>query len=492
VLKFETTLATAHLTPAERRDAEKTYNKFASVAELPAGTGDVKFDWKAYFDALGKEDPGEVNVSSVAALNAAIDAALGADAADEDALRAYATFHAACRAADFLSDDFVNEDFAFFGKELNGQKELKPRWKRVVSHANGLIGELVGQKYVEKHFPADAKTAAVALVAAVRTAVEDRLRELPWMSEATKARALEKMAGFRVKIGFPDEWIDYADLEVDASAPYYANVLACKAFEHKRELKRMNAPVDREMWFMAPQQVNAYYHPMLNEIVFPAAILQPPFFDAAADPAINFGGIGAVIGHEITHGFDDQGRKFDASGNMNDWWAAEDAEEFVTRASVMVKQANDAVVHTQDEACEEKSMPFSLTKPGIRSVATKACACRNVNGELTQGENIADLGGLRLAHRAWKTYVGEGEHPSAAPENFPEDSAMRFFYSWATVWRQNITPALAAKYIAIDPHAPPEVRVNGTVSNMPEFIAAFGVKEGDGLYRADDARVDIW
>ena len=220
----------------------------------------------------------------------------------------------------------MNEDFAFFGKELNGQKELKPRWKRVVSQANGAIGELVGQKYVERHFPEHAKDAAVRLVKCVRDAVEDRLRELPWMSDATKTKALEKMAGFRVKICYPDVWTDNDKLEVLADAPYYANCLAAQRFEHERMLTRIDAPADRERWFMAPQQVNAYYHPMLNEIVFPAAILQPPFFDPGADPAINFGAIGAVIGHEITHGFDDQGRKYDADGNMNDWWQPGDAD----------------------------------------------------------------------------------------------------------------------------------------------------------------------
>ena len=223
--------------------------------------------------------------------------------------------------------------------------------------------------------------------------------------------------------------------------------------------------------------------------------MRPRFFDPAADPAVNFGAVGAVIGHEITHGFDDQGRKYDASGNMNDWWQAADAEQFNARVAVIVKQANDTVVHTQDEECEErKAGPFSLSKFGVRSVVAKDCTCRNVNGELTQGENIADLGGLRLAYRAWGEYVktnrAEGGH--LAPDNFPKDSAKRFFFSWATIWRQNITAKLAAKYIAVDPHAPPEVRVNGTVSNMPEFIASFDVKEGDGLFRTDETRVDIW
>jgi predicted metalloendopeptidase len=489
VIKLETAVASAHLTPAERRDAERTYNKFASVESLPNNDA---FPWRVYFEALGKAEPGELNVSWPDALVAATDALVGS-AVDKKAVLAYATFHCASSAASSLSDDFVDEDFAFFGKELNGQKELKPRWKRVVSQANGAIGELVGQKYVERHFPEHAKDAAVRLVKCVRDAVEDRLRELPWISDATKTKALEKMAGFRVKIGYPDIWTDYDKLKVLADAPYYANCLAAQRFEHARMLTRIDAPVDRERWFMAPQQVNAYYHPMLNEIVFPAAILQPPFFDPAADPAINFGAIGAVIGHEITHGFDDQGRKYDADGNMNDWWQPGDAEQFNARAAVIVKQADDTVVHTQDEECEEmKAGPFSLAKFGVRSVMSKECACRNVNGELTQGENIADLGGLRLAYRAWGKYQKVDADGANAPDNFPEDSAKRFFYSWATIWRQNITAKLAAKYIAVDPHAPPEVRVNGTVSNMPEFAASFDLKEDDALYRTEDARVDIW
>ena len=504
VLAFETTLARAHLTPAERRDAERTFNKFSDAATLPGAA--AGWDWRAYFDALGKSDPGEVNVTWPPALETATGAVVGPDAATRDAIRAYASFHVACRASDYLSDDFVEADFDFYGRELNGQKELKPRWKRVVSHANGLIGQLVGRAYVAKHFPSGAKAAAVDLVRAVTAAVEERLRELPWMTEATKAKALEKMAGFRMKIGYPDEWVDYETLELRPEAPYYANVVAAKRFEFRRALDRMNAPVDRETWFMAPQQVNAYYHPTLNETVFPAAILQPPFFDPEADDAVNFGAIGAVIGHEITHGFDDQGRKFDASGNLNDWWAPEDSADFVARAAVMVKQANETTVHTQDDACEARaSGPFSLVKPGIRSVASARCACRSVNGELTQGENIADLGGLRLAYRAWakraesrsagagrETRDGDVVAQDAAPANFPADPAQRFFFSWATVWRQSITAQLAAKHIATDPHAPPEVRVNGTVSNMPEFVAAFGLREGDALWRPESERVDIW
>ena len=505
VLAFETRLARSHLTPAERRDAERTYNKFSSLETLPGGGREISgvegddgaFDWRAYFRALGKPDPGEINVSCPLALSRAAGAVssrvVAADSISAATALAYAAFHAVCRASDYLDDRFVDLDFEFFGKELDGQKELKPRWKRVVRHADALIGELVGKAYLKAHFPESAKRAAEALVPSVTAAVEARLRELPWMSDATKAAALEKMAGFRVKIGYPDAWIDYETLVVEkGDRSYYANVLAAKRFAHERTLKRMDQPVDRERWFMAPQQVNAYYHPMLNEIVFPAAILQPPFFDPNADPAINFGGIGAVIGHEITHGFDDQGRKFDKDGNMNDWWAERDAADFVKRAKVMVDQAGATTVHTQDDACEEKRRgPFSLTKPGIRAVATNACQCRVVNGELTQGENIADLGGLRLAYRAWRMSRTEGD-PTDAPDNFPPEPEKRFFFSWATVWRQNITAALAAKYIAVDPHAPCKVRVNGTVSNMPEFVEAFGVQEGDGLFRAEADRVDIW
>ena len=504
VLSFETKLAQSHLTPAERRDAERTYNKFETFETLP-GSGKEKsntendeggWDWTEYFSALGKSDPGAINVTWPVALATATNLLCGTgdDVADASTIRAYSTFHSVCRASDYLDDAFVDLDFNFFGKELDGQKELKPRWKRVVRHADGLIGELVGKAYVEKHFPESAKKSAELLVQHVTTAVKARLAELPWMSDGTKKKALGKMNGFRVKIGYPDEWIDYELLNLDKSNSYYQNVLSAKLFAHTRMCDRINTGVDRERWFMAPQQVNAYYHPMLNEIVFPAAILQPPFFNANTDPAINFGGIGAVIGHEITHGFDDQGRKFDHEGNMNDWWAVEDAEDFVKRAKVMVEQAGSTTVHTQDDACEEmKKGPFSLSKPGIRSVVTKECACRVVNGELTQGENIADLGGLRLAYRAWEMSRNSGDEKSfTAPSNFPVESSKRFFFSWATVWRQNITAKLAAKYIAVDPHAPCEVRVNGTVSNMPEFVDAFGVVEGDGLFRKEEERVDIW
>ena len=317
-MKLETTLAQSHLTKTEMRDPETTYNKM-SVAKLSAlCKGAV--DWKAFFDAAAFKQPKSVNVNSPTAL--AVASRCLADASDAE-LRAYLRWHTAKSYSAHLPKAFVLADFEFYAKALSGQRELKPRWKRAMSMVESALGEAVGQLYVARFFGDDAKVRALAVVETVREALEARLKEVPWMEESTRAKALEKMSGFGVKIGFPDKWIDYTSLEVVAG-DHLGNVQRARAFEHRRAMAYADAPTDKTRWLMLPQQINAYYHPNLNEIVFPAAILQPPFFDATADDAVNYGSFGAVVGHEMTHGFDDQGAQYDASGNLVDWWQTSD------------------------------------------------------------------------------------------------------------------------------------------------------------------------
>ncbi len=480
VVALETRLAKTHLTRAERRDPEKTYNKTSLPALLADGA--PALDWRAYFEAMGKPEPGDVNVDQPPALHEA--AAVAADAPRAE-LRSYLRWHLVNSAAEYLPDAFVNADFEFFSKTLSGQKEIKPRWKRAIGKVNTYLSEALGQLYVERCFAGDAKQRALAVVLSVRAAMERRLSELPWLRDDTRAKAQAKLAAFGVKIGYPDAWIDYSPLDLKRGAPWFDMVLAARAFDVRRSVARMDAPVDRQRWLMAPQVVNAYFHPTMNEIVFPAAILQPPFFDAAADDAVNFGAMGAVVGHEITHGYDDQGRKFDANGNLEEWWTPEDAAEFTRRAETQASQTAAFVVHTQD-ACASPAGPFKLT--GSKGAAV--CKCAGINPQLTQGENVADLGGLKLAYAAFQAASPQARSGEVDADGFTP--AQRFMLSWAAVWRANITTEAAALRLATDPHAPHTFRVNGPLSNMAEFHEAFDVKPGDGMYRAPEERVDIW
>ena len=480
VVALETKLAKAQLTRTERRDPDKTYNKTTLSALADSAP---ELDWRAYFAALHKPEPGDINVDCPAAIAVAVEAAKAATPAE---LRAYLRWHVVNAAAEYLSDAFYDADFDFYLKTLNGQSEQKPRWKRCLGKVNSHLGEALGQLYVARAFPGDAKARALAVVHAVRDALEARLKELPWLGEATRDKALLKMKSFGVKIGYPDVWKDYSTLALSPDMSYYSMVLACNRFEHKRSMDRVDAPVDRTQWFMPPQVVNAYYMPPFNEIVFPAAILQPPFFSPEADDAVNFGAMGAVVGHEMTHGFDDQGRKFDHQGNLQVWWTEDDAAEFMRRAAVQTAQAAAFVVHTED-VCEPNAGPFRLT--GGRSTANCNCGARTVNGELTLGENVADLGGLKLALRAFKASSPEANNP---PDEDGFTPTQRLFLSWAQVWRANIKAAAAALRLATDPHAPHTLRVNGPVSNIAEFHEAFGVKPGDAMWRDPEARVDIW
>jgi len=481
VVALETRLSRTHLTRTERRDPDRTYNP--TTVEALQSDGAPSLDWRAYFGALGaKPELGSLNVDTPGALREAVAAA--SDVARED-LRSYLRWHTVNSAAEYLSDAFVQADFSFFAKTLSGQKEIKPRWKRIISEVNNSLPEALGQLYVQSCFAGDAKQRALTVVNSVRAAMEQRLTSLTWMADETKAKALAKLATFKVKIGFPDEWIDYSTLQIQPGAPWFSMVLACRAFDRKRSLARINAPVDRQRWLMAPQVVNAYYNPPLNEIVFPAAILQPPFFDQAADDAVNYGAMGAVVGHEITHGFDDQGRKYDADGNLACWWSEEDAAEFTRRTETQTAQTAAFVVHTK-EACASPIGPFKLT--GSRGSAL--CQCTGINAQLTLGEDTADLGGLKLSYAAFLATSPQAQSDEPDEDGF--SPAQRFTLAWAQVWRANITTEAAALRLATDPHAPHTFRVNGPLSNTAVFQEAWGVKPGDGMYRAVEARVDIW
>jgi putative endopeptidase len=353
----------------------------------------------------------------------------------------------------------VNGNFRF-NAQLTGAKELLPRWKRCLQATDAALGEALGQAYVEKTFGPEAKRRALEMVHNLEAALQDRLGRLAWMSDSTRRQALAKLAAFEDKIGYPDRWRDYSALDVDARSPYVVNVMRAAEFERARNLRKIGKPVDRGEWGMSPPTVNAYYNPLKNEIVFPAGILQPPFFDPKADDAVNYGGMGAVIGHEMTHGFDDQGRQFDARGNLRDWWTAADAEQYKARATRVSNQFDQYV-----------------------SVDTL-----RLNGKLTLGENIADLGGLTIAYAALQKAL-EGK-PRPTIDGFTPEQ--RFFLAWAQIWRSNTRPEYARMLLTVDPHSPGKWRVNGPLSNMPEFAKAFGCKATDPMVRADKERAEIW
>lgn len=457
IYNLEVLLAQAHMTKTENRDPEATYHKM-SVQELTTNICKGTFDFAIYLDAATKSKSlGDVNVRNVAALQRVAEIVPSLDA---PTLRAYLQWTAVRSLAPYLSIVFVNESFHFYETILSGTMEIKPRWKRAMAFTETALGEVLGQLYCAKHFDESCKERALTIVQAVRKALEERLREVDWMkADSTRQAALTKMSGFTVKLGYPDKWIDYSTLKFTKDETFLFMVIKARAFDHQRTVDEMNAPTNRDKWYMTPQTVNAYYHPSLNEIVFPAAILQHPFFNPMADDAVNFGSMAAVCGHEMTHGFDDKGRKFNADGNMVDWWTADDAVEYEKRVDVMVQQANEFVVHGQ-----------------------------SVQGKLTCGENIADLGGLRLALRALQSQ--EGFDDTKLVDGFTP--TQRFFLGWAQCWRQNVTKDRALQLLTIDPHGPNEMRCNGPLTNMPEFHQAFHVSEDSPMFRPIEKRVDIW
>ena len=380
---------------------------------------------------------------------------------DRDSWVAWLKWNIVSGSAAYLSTDLVNQNFSFYGKTLSGTPELRERWKRAVSLVEGSLGEAVGKVYVEQHFPAAAKVAMEKLVTNLIEAYRVSINEIDWMSATTKAKALDKLGKFRPKIGYPDKWRDYSALQTDPHN-LFSNVGQVTKFQRDHELAKIGKPVDRDEWHMTPQTVNAYYNPVMNEIVFPAAILQSPFFSLTADDAVNYGGIGAVIGHEIGHGFDDQGSKFDGDGALNNWWSDEDRAAFEIRSNALIDQYNVLVP-------EET--------PDI-----------TVNGALTVGENIGDLGGLAIAYKAYQISL-EGK-PSPVIDNLSGEQ--RLFFGWAQVWRTKVRPEEMRRRIATDPHSPGEFRCNTIVSNFTPFYEAFGVTEKDGLWLDYSARVQIW
>jgi putative endopeptidase len=453
IVDFETRLAEASWTRVERRDRDKTYNP-ANPAELNAMTPGI--DWNRYLTAA--DLPGVQRV--VVTTNTAFPkfAKIYADTPLET-LKAWQAFHVADSAAPLLSKPFVEANFEFRSKELAGQPEERPRWKRGVGFTNRVIGESVGRVYVARYFPPESKAKMDALVGDIHTALQARIEKLPWMGDDTKAKALEKLSKFTVKIGYTAKWRDYSKL-VLKSDDLYGNAQRAGAFEWRREVARLNGPVDKSEWGMTPQTVNAYYNSVNNEIVFPAAILAAPFFDPDADPAINYGGIGGVIGHEISHGFDDQGRKSNGDGVLTDWWSAADAAKF----------------KVQTDRLDAQYSGFSPL-PG-----------EHVIGQLTMGENIGDMGGLSLALDAYHASL----HGKPAPVIDGLTGDQRVFLGWAQVWREKIRDETLRQRLHTDPHSPAIYRVNGTIRNVEGWYQAFDVQPGEKLYVPPEQRVRIW
>ena len=455
VLDFETRLAKASLSRIELRDPAKRYNP-VSAADANAIT--PNFDWSAFFDALNVPAAQKFSLAQPQFF-AELDRML-ADTPIE-AWQAYLRFHAIDDAAPYLASPFEQANFGFYSQTLRGQKEMLPRWKRVLGSVNNSMGEALGQLYVQAAFPAESKAQMQHLVENLSAALKVRLENLDWMGDETRKRALEKWASFTPKIGYPDKWREWDGLQTTGEG-YLANMQAARAFNYRYMLDKIGKPVDRTEWGMTPQTVNAYYNATKNEIVFPAAILQPPFFDAKADPALNYGGIGAVIGHEMMHGYDDSGSQFDAKGNFDSWWTAEDRKLFEQRADQLVAQFD----------------------------AYEAIPGKNVKGRLTLGENIGDLGGLTVAYDALQMALKEDPSKNVAVDGYSQDQ--RFFMNWATVWRRNFTEGELRVRLNTDPHAPANFRANGAPSNMPSFATAFQCKAGDAMVRGDDKRVVIW
>ena len=457
VMALETSIASHHWDQVKDRDATLTYNKMNRTevkALMPA------FDWERYL--TDGEIPAIV-LDSVIVQQPSFFEGLGSILAsfDVDAWKAWLKWHIVSGAAPYLSDDFTNENFAFFGKTLSGTPELRERWKRAVSMIEGSLGEAVGKVYVQKYFPAEAKARMEKLVANLIEAYRISINELAWMSPDTKVKALEKLGKFRPKIGYPDKWRDYSQLQTTPD-DLYGNVGRVVKFQRDHELAKIGKPVDRDEWHMAPQTVNAYYNPVMNEIVFPAAILQPPFFGLDHDDAVNYGAIGAIIGHEIGHGFDDQGSKYDGDGALNNWWTDSDRAAFEERTKALIAQYD---VLAPEEA------------PDV-----------TVNGALTIGENIGDLGGLAIAFKAYQ--ISLAGKPSPVIEGMSGEK--RLMLSWAQVWRAKVRPEEMRRRIATDPHSPGEFRCNQILKNFTPFYEEFGVTDKDALWLEEQSRVQIW
>ncbi len=453
VMEMEMVLAESHWSRVQNRDSEKTYNKF-KVSKLNGLS--PNFNWNLFFDKAGISKVENVIIRQPSYL-ATFSNAFTKYSIDD--WKNYSTVKLLSNYAAELPQDFVDVNFDFYGKTLNGMETNRPRWKRAVSAVDGSLGEILGKVYVERYFKPEAKERMVTLVDNLILSMEDRINKLDWMEADTKVEALAKLKKFNAKIGYPNKWKDYSLLEVKPDE-LVQNIMRSAQIEYERDIDKLGKPIDRDEWHMTPQTVNAYYSSSMNEVVFPAAILQPPFFNLKADDAVNYGSIGAVIGHEITHGFDDQGRKYDGDGNMREWWSKGDNERFMERAQVVIDQYN-------------KFVPIDSL---------------HINGELTQGENIADIGGLTVAYNAYQLSLG-GIEPQKL-NGFTGNQ--RVFIGWAQAWRAKARDEYLRNQVLTDPHSWAKFRVIGVMNNMPEFYAAFDVKEGDGHYLPEAERVKIW
>jgi putative endopeptidase len=454
IMRLETALASASMTREAQRDPEAIYHLTARAAlqkETPS------FAWTSYLSGLGLKGVDEVNVAQPQFISA-FDSVLTASPLEE--WKAYLRWNLIANTAPALSSPFVKESFRFNSTVLQGVKEMRPRWKRCLRFTDDAVGEILGQAYVRKNFTPEAKARALEMVRNIRAELHSRLGGLTWMSAQTKTKAYAKLDSIINKIGYPDSWRDYAKLEA-RPGPIESNLLLANEFETRRQLDKIGRPTDRKEWGMTPPTVNAYYNPPTNEITFPAGIMQPPFFNPKADDAVNYGGMGGAMGHEITHGFDDEGRQFDALGNLSGWWTEADTKEFNRRAEVVQKQFDNYV----------------------------AIDSLHVNGKLTLGENIADLGGLLIAHGAYRRSL-QGKPAPAPIDGLTGDQ--RFFLAWAQIWRAKTRPEYTRLLVNVDPHAPPEFRTIGPLSNIPAFAQAFGCKAGDPMVRPESERAQIW
>ncbi|MDO6638685.1 M13-type metalloendopeptidase [Shewanella sp. 5_MG-2023] len=453
VLALETAIAEQHWDVVETRDSTKTYNLY-QVKDLATLAPDI--NWDGYLAALGGDKQSDIIInqpSFIEGMNQVI------KDNDLNTWKTYMTWMALTHNASHLSEALDNENFEFFSKTLNGQEEQQPRWKRGVSTVSGTLGEVVGKVYVKRHFVPEAKTRMSQLVENLRGAYGTSIESLDWMSEDTKVAAKDKLAKFNPKIGYPDKWEDYSKLTI-AADNLHGNIKRSAVVSHNKDIAKLGQPIDKGEWHMTPQTVNAYYNPTMNEIVFPAAILQPPFFNLEADDAVNYGGIGAVIGHEMGHGFDDQGAKFDGEGNMRDWWTEADLKAFTAKGKALITQYNGYQVFDD----------------------------LHVNGELTLGENIGDLSGVTIAYKAYKMSLNGEEAPVI--DGLTGDE--RFFMGFSQIWRVKMKEEALRNRVATDPHSPGHFRALGALSNMPEFYQTYGVKEGDKMFIAADERVKIW
>lgn len=453
VLNIETKLAQAHFTKEMQRQPELNYHKLA-IADLAKTV--APFDWGYYFEQLGVTAIDSINISQIEPVKTATAII---DNESIEVLRDYLNWKVINSAAGYLSDNFVNANFEFYGKTLSGSKELRPRWRRSIDAVSGAMGEAVGQLYVQKYFPPQAKERMLELVGNLKTSLGERIAGLEWMSDETKTKAQEKLSTFIVKIGYPDKWKDYSSLEIKDDS-YWQNMVRASEFAYAEMMDDLGKPVDKTKWHMSPQTVNAYYNPSSNEICFPAGILQPPFFYMDGDDAINYGGIGVVIGHEMTHGFDDQGRKFDKEGNLAEWWTPEDARRFEERADVLVNYFDNIVVLDTVHA----------------------------NGRFTLGENIADHGGLQVSYHAFlKTRQAKD---SESLDGFTP--AQRFFLSYATLWAGNVRDAEILRLTKVDPHSLGKWRVNGALPHIGAWYDAFDIQLSDPMYLPVEKRASIW